>query len=174
MTNFDDLHIGRHRQRQPMKKQSPRSVLLYKPLVLFIVTLLLQILSQTTITLASVGVLDNYCGKDWVNAANACPHHCPSGDDSECIAKLGEGFGCFLFTGCHARVEAGEFGNRDPEEEEEVEVPVEMNRSCGLDFIDAMLTCDDGKKCPTGNECGGKQICVENTNCDKPLITFKR
>eukprot|EP00985_Skeletonema_marinoi_P032581 scaffold39186_cov134-Skeletonema_marinoi.AAC.1 len=95
-----------------------------KPLLL----LLLTLHHLTTKTLASV--VDNYCGKDWVNAANACPLHCPSGDDTECATKLGEGFGCFLFTGCHDRVEAGEFGDRDPvvDEEEEVEeekLPVE-------------------------------------------------
>ncbi len=141
------------------------SVLFHKPLILLsIITILFQLLLLLSSHCSLASVLDNYCGKDWVNAANACPHHCPSGDDNECINKLGEGYGCFLFTGCHERVEAGEFGNRDPEEEEEVkeeeEVPVELNRYCGIDFIDAMLTCDEGKKCPNGNECGGGDVCV--------------
>ena len=76
--------------------------------------LLLLLLTHNT-TLTQANTLDNYCGKDWVNAANACPKHCPSGNDSECIDELGEEYGCFLFTGCHDRVEAGEFGIRDPE-----------------------------------------------------------
>ena len=81
-----------------------------------------------------------------------------------------------MFTGCHERVQAGEFGNRDPvalEEEEEV-LPIELTRYCGLDFIDAMLTCDEGKKCPNQNECTGGDVCVEKTNCDKPLVTLRR
>src|SRR5210317_1707285 len=78
-------------------------------------TLLLLLLLTHNTTLTQANTLDNYCGKDWVNAANACPKHCPTGNDSECIEELGEEYGCFLFTGCHDRVEAGEFGIRDPE-----------------------------------------------------------
>lgn len=78
-------------------------------------------------------------------------------------------------------MEAGEFGNRDPDVEDGgeggeggKEVPVELNRYCGVDFIDAMLTCKEEKKCPMGNECGGGDVCVEDTNCDKPLVELKR
>jgi len=76
-------------------------------------------------------------------------------------------------------VEAGEFGDRDPvvDEEEEVEeekLPVERTRFCGVDFIEAMLTCDEGKRCPKGDECGGGDVCVENTNCDRPLVVLDR
>eukprot|EP00986_Skeletonema_menzelii_P008552 scaffold3643_cov132-Skeletonema_menzelii.AAC.2 len=145
-----------------------------RPLLLLL-TLLLLLNLFTSTTLASV--LDNYCGKDWVNAANACPLHCPSGDDSEC-STLGPEYGCFLFTGCHERVEAGEFGNRDPvketdsDEEGGGEDAIEERRYCGIDFIDAMLKCDEGKLCTNGDECGGGEVCVENTNCDKPLVSL--
>ena len=77
-------------------------------------------------------------------------------------------------------MEAGEFGNRDPEvdeteQEEEGEVEDVVRRYCGVDFIDAMLTCDEGKLCPNGDEeCVGGEVCVDNTNCDKPLVTLKR
>ena len=147
-----------------------------KPPILLALLLLFFFLTNSIIFAST---LDNYCGKDWVNAANACPHHCPSGDDSECTEKLGPEYGCFLFTGCHERVEAGEFGNRDPEvdetdQEEEGEVEDVVRRYCGVDFIDAMLTCDEGKLCPNGDECVGGEICVDNTNCDKPLVSLKR
>ena len=78
-------------------------------------------------------------------------------------------------------MEAGEFGNRDPEvdeteQEEEGGGKVEdvVKRYCGVDFIDAMLTCDEGKLCPNGDECVGGEVCVDNTNCDKPLVALKR
>ena len=155
--------------------------------------LLLLLLAHNT-TLIQANTLDNYCGKDWVNAANACPKHCPSGNDSECIDELGDEYGCFLFTGCHDRVEAGEFGFRDPEPDDDdggggdggsgggsgegggVDEDIGKNRYCGVDFIDAMLTCDEMKKCPSGDdsECSGDDVCIEDTNCDQPLVTLKK
>lgn len=77
-------------------------------------------------------------------------------------------------------MEAGEFGSRDPvketdsEEEGGGEDAIEERRYCGIDFIDAMLKCDEGTLCPNGDECGGGEVCVENTNCDKPLVSLNR
>ena len=159
------------------------------PFLIASYTLLLLLLTHTTI-LTQANTLDNYCGKDWVNAANACPKHCPTGDDAECIDELGDEYGCFLFTGCHDRVEAGEFGERDPEPDNESGgdgesggeggaqdlEEVGKNRYCGVNFIDAMLQCDEMKKCPSGDdsECSGGDVCIEDTNCDQPLVALKR
>lgn len=119
--------------------------------------------------------LDYSCGLDWVNAANACTKHCPSGLDSEC-SDLGEGFGCYYFTGCQARFEElqkeqEEQAALEGENEEEVivEVPPEQNQFCAPTFIEAMLACPKEKACPVGNECGVGEECFGKTNCDREL-----
>ena len=54
---------------------------------------------------------DYFCGLSWSHAADNCPHACPTGDDTECHDAL-EGnteYGCFFFTGCADRIQAGDF-----------------------------------------------------------------
>ncbi|KAL7493291.1 hypothetical protein ACHAWT_002762, partial [Skeletonema menzelii] len=120
---------------------------------------------------------DDYsCGLDWVNAANGCSKHCPSGLDNEC-SDLGEGYGCYYFTGCQTRFEElkkeqEELAALEGENEEEVivEVPPEENQFCAPTFMEAMLTCPKDKACPIGNECGEGEECFGKTNCDRELI----
>lgn len=119
--------------------------------------------------------LDYSCGTDWVNAANSCSKHCPSGRDKEC-EELGVDHGCYYFTGCKARFEELKKEEEEQaaleggkEEEEIVEIPPEQNQFCAPTFIEAMLKCSKDKACPVGNECGEGEACFGNTNCDREL-----
>ena len=118
--------------------------------------------------------LDYSCGTDWVNAANACHRHCPSGLDKEC-ADLGGDYGCYYFTGCKARFEElkkeqEELAALEGEDEDEIiQVTPEQNQFCAPTFIEAMLQCSKEKACPVGSECGEGEECFGYTNCDREL-----
>lgn len=73
-------------------------------LVLFIIIIL-----NNSITFTSAQSEDYFCGLSWSHAADECPHACPSGEDTECVALAGsEDYGCFFFTGCWDRIQNGE------------------------------------------------------------------
>ena len=94
---------------------------------------------------------DDYsCGLSWFKAANECLKHCPTGLDNEC-SSLGDGFGCFYFTGCKEA-----FDRKEAEKEEldannsqgdDVGKDVDeggtpdQNQFCGSTFIQAMMQC---------------------------------
>ena len=47
-----------------------------------------------------------------------------------------------------------------------VDEDIGKNRYCGVDFISVMLTCDEMRKCPGGDdsECSGDDVCIELCN----------
>lgn len=114
---------------------------------------------------------DYYCGITWPNAANACPKHCPSGEDSECRDALGEAFSCFYFTGCKAKIASGEITNGDNVQgnQEGAEGGDGTNNNfCGTSWVAAMKDC--GVPCPKQTECTGPgEKCFAATGCDRPL-----
>jgi len=87
-----------------------------KPPIQYSNLLLSIILLLTTIILLQINQTnaqseDYFCGLSWSHAADTCPHACPTGDDTECHDAL-EGntdYGCFFFTGCYDRIQAGDF-----------------------------------------------------------------
>eukprot|EP00984_Skeletonema_dohrnii_P035692 scaffold35778_cov139-Skeletonema_dohrnii-CCMP3373.AAC.2 len=146
----------------------------HPPLLIFCHVVIL-IVSLLLVNAQEDPTLDYSCGTDWVNAANGCSKHCPTGRDEEC-ADLGEGHGCYYFTGCKPRFEElkkeqEELAalNGDDEDEVIVEVPPEQNQFCAPTFIEAMLQCSKDKACPVGNECGEGEFCYGGTNCDRAL-----
>ena len=132
------------------------------PLLLLLATILLQT-TLPIIQQVSAQSEDYFCGLDWIHAAEACPHPCPTGRDSECLdANLNPSYGCFYFTGCWDRVQAGEFGDNafTPTASPVVEAPTpnpaganegrptespvgeRYENFCGGTYLDAMVTCD--------------------------------
>ena len=120
---------------------------------------------------------DDYsCGLSWFKAANECLKHCPTGLDNEC-SSLGDGFGCFYFTGCKEA-----FDRKEAEKEEldannsqgdDVGKDVDeggtpdQNQFCGSTFIQAMMQCS--QNCIDDNECGEGESCWGDTNCNHEL-----
>ncbi len=145
-----------------------------QPPVLFFCHVVALIVSVLIVNAQEDPSLDYSCGMDWVNAANGCSKPCPSGSDEECF-ELGEGYGCYYFTGCKTRFEElkkeqEELAALQGEDEEDyVEIPPELNQFCAPTFIEAMLKCSKDKACPNGNECGEGEECFGQTNCDREL-----
>jgi hypothetical protein len=52
---------------------------------------------------------DYYCGLDFMEVGDNCALPCPSGEDSECTAVLGDygAYGCYYFTGCADKIAGG-------------------------------------------------------------------
>lgn len=118
---------------------------------------------------------DYYCGTSWADAAQSCSNSCVSGEDSECnLLAMGEGHGCYGFTGCHAKllgVAAGDDISQGGAAPDEAEAPdddyVTDNNFCGESWVGAMLSCSD--PCPTTTECISPAKCYTATNCKQPL-----
>jgi len=129
---------------------------------------------------------DYYCGESWADAAQICTTNCTSGEDSECVLKLGESFGCYGFTGCHAKLssvelgaaaEQGAGGDTDAEDTaDDVDADFAAdaaasdggtNNFCGQSWVGAMVSCST--PCPQSTECILPDRCFAATNCDKPI-----
>ena len=96
------VHIKRRRREVRIKMIMPPTT------TNFLLSILLLILLSTN-NLVNAQSEDYFCGISWSDAAETCPHSCPSGEDSECIEKAGDDtYGCFFFTGCWERIQAGE------------------------------------------------------------------
>mmetsp|Transcript_12445 Transcript_12445/g.26815 ORF Transcript_12445/g.26815 Transcript_12445/m.26815 type:complete len:1210 (-) Transcript_12445:141-3770(-) len=118
-----------------------------------------------------------FCGTSWSDAAHSCHKHCPTGDDVECIGELGEGFGCYYFTGCSISEDEDEDSDADGDAgDDPTAVTVDdaasytVDNYCGTNWIHAMLTCDEESKCPNGWECANPdERCFAATNCHEDL-----
>ena len=98
------VHIKRRRREVRIKMMmipTATTNLLLSILLLILSTNLLNVNAQSE---------DYFCGTSWSDAAETCPHSCPTGEDSECIEKASgdDTYGCFFFTGCWERIQAGE------------------------------------------------------------------
>lgn len=111
---------------------------------------------------------DYYCGESWADAAQTCTTNCTSGDDLECVLKLGENFGCYGFTGCHAKL--SEVGGAEQGGVDDAAANVVTggdNNFCGQSWVGAMVSCS--VPCPESTECISPDSCFAATDCDKPL-----
>lgn len=61
---------------------------------------LLRLLCIIIVTIDLVSPLDSFCGTSYFQAVSDCLLECPSGQDADCTDALGEGYSCFMFTGC--------------------------------------------------------------------------
>ncbi len=123
---------------------------------------------------------DYYCGTSWASAAQQCAKSCATGDDEECASALGDGHGCYGFTGCHAELAAAaaDVGGEDVGTTADADADADADAAtgtatatdsfCGLSWVDAMASCS--VPCPMGGtECALPSRCYAATNCDRPL-----
>lgn len=83
---------------------------------------------------------DHYCGLTWPDAFETCSLPCPGETDDEC-SSLGEGYGCFGYTGCRDKVgaENSPIGN-DGEAQEDTVEGVQLGAD-GQNIVDANKYC---------------------------------
>ena len=96
--------VLRHRHRRRCWGSKTPSATTVLAVSLLLTILLLQLFTVTA------NEEDYYCGRDWNDATQNCALPCPSGEDHECASALGNDYGCYIYTGCEAQVEAGDFG----------------------------------------------------------------